>query len=217
VPYQVEAIPDELRERAAMYRTRLVEAAVELDERALADYLEGREPSEEVLRACIRKGTASGAFVPVLTGSAFKNKGVEPLLDAIVDYLPSPGAVQAGDVALQADTDAPLAALAFKEVSNDHGSLTVVRLYQGTLRPGDVVLNATLGKKERISRLYEMHADKKQELQEAHAGDIVAVVGLKETVTGDTLSALEHPIVLEQIVVPEPVIDVAVEPKTQAD
>jgi elongation factor G len=217
VPHQVEAIPEELRERAAMYRTRLVEAAVELDERALADYLEGREPSEEVLRACIRKGTASGAFVPVLTGSAFKNKGVEPLLDAIVDYLPSPGAVQAGDVALQPDTDAPLAALAFKEVGNDHGSLTVVRLYQGTLRPGDVVLNATLGKKERVSRLYEMHADKKQELQEAHAGDIVAVVGLKETVTGHTLSALEHPIVLEQIVVPEPVIDVAVEPKTQAD
>ncbi len=215
--YRIEAIPEALREQADAYRLRLIENAVEQDEQALTWYLEGRMPDDDVLRACIRKGTASGAFVPVLTGSAFKNKGVEPLLDAIVDYLPAPGTTQAGEVTLQAEAEAPLAALAFKLVSNDHGALTFVRVYQGRLQPGDVVLNATTGKKERIARLYEMHADKKQERDHAEAGDIVAIVGLKETVTGHTLCDPAHPLVLEQISVPEPVIDIAIEPKTQAD
>lgn len=217
VPYGVESIPDSLKDRAEIYRMRLIEMVVEQDEQALADYLDGREPSEETLRACIRKGTASGAFVPVLTGSAFKNKGVEPLLDAIVNFLPAPGTVQTGELVLQPDPEAALAALAFKVVSNDHGSLTFVRVYQGRIQPGDVVLNATTGKKERISRLYEMHADKKHEREYAEAGDIVAVVGLKDAATGHTLCDLDHPVVLEQIIVPAPVIDVAVEPKTQAD
>jgi elongation factor G len=217
VPYRIEAIPEELRERAAAYRMKLIETAVEQDEQALTDYLEGRTPSDEVLRACIRKGTASGAFVPVLTGSAYKNKGVELLLDAVVDYLPAPGNTQANDLVLESDPDAALAALAFKVVSNDHGTLTFVRVYRGRMKPGDVVLNATTGKKERISRLYEMHADKKEERDHAEAGDIVAIVGLKDTVTGHTLCDPNHPIVLEQISVPEPVIDIAIEPKTQAD
>jgi elongation factor G len=216
-PYRVEAIPDALRDAAASYRTRLIETVIEQDDQALADYLDGRMPDVDVLRACIRKGTASGAFVPVLTGSAFKNKGVEPLLDAIVDFLPEPGVARAGHDDVGSDPDAPLAALAFKIVNNDHGSLTFVRVYQGRLRPGDVVLNANTGKKERISRLYEMHADKKQEREHAEAGDIVGIVGLKETFTGHTLCDPNHPVVLEQIAVPEPVIDVAIEPKTQAD
>lgn len=217
VPYRMEAIPQELKERAAAYRMTLIETAVEQDEQALTDYLEGRTPSDAVLRACIRKGTASGAFVPVLAGSAFKNKGVELLLDAVVDYLPAPGVTQADDLVLQPDPDAALAALAFKVVSSDHGALTFVRIYRGSMRPGDVVLNASTGKKERISRLYEMHADKKQERDHAEAGDIVAIVGLKDTVTGHTLCDPDHPVVLEQISVPEPVIDIAIEPKTQAD
>ncbi len=218
MPYRVEAIPDALRESAARYRTALIETVIEQDDQALADYLDGRMPDVDVLRACIRKGSASGAFVPVLTGSAFKNKGVEPLLDAIVDYLPEPGVVaRAGHDNIGSDPDAPLAALAFKIVNNDHGSLTFVRVYQGRLRPGDVVLNANTGKRERISRLYEIHADKKQEREHAEAGDIVGIVGLKETVTGHTLCDPDHRVVLEQISVPEPVIDVAIEPKTQAD
>jgi len=216
VPFQVEAIPEDLQDSANRYRTRLIEAVIDQDDSALATYLEGLSPSADVLRACIRKATASGKFVPVLAGSAFKNKGVEALLDAVVDYLPAPAArVETGESA-----SAPLAslvALAFKVVNNDHGSLTFVRVYQGRLQPGDVVLNANTGKRERISRLYEMHADKKLERDYAEAGDIVGIVGLKETLTGHTLCDLHHPVVLEQITVPEPVIDVAIEPKTQAD
>jgi elongation factor G len=215
--FQVEPIPANLLEQAALYRARLIETVVEQDEHALAAYLDGQMPTVDVLRACIRKGTVSAAFVPVLTGSAFKNKGVEPLLDAIVDYLPAPGDLRHEAVDIGADPDAPLAALAFKVVNNDHGALIFVRVYRGRLRPGDMVLNANTGKKERISRLYEMHADKKQERTQAEAGDIVAIVGLKETVTGHTLCDPDHPLVLEQITVPEPVIDVAIEPKTQAD
>jgi elongation factor G len=208
VPYQLQAIPSELLEQARTYRARLIEAVIDQDEAALAAYLDGVEPSDEVLRACVRRATASGRFVPVLAGSAFKNKGVEPLLDAVVDFLPEPS---------QDAADAPLAALAFKIVSNDHGALTFVRVYSGRLLPGDAVLNANTGKKERISRLYEMHADKKEERTSAEAGDIVALVGLKDTTTGHTLCDPAHPVTLEQISVPEPVIDIAIEAKTQAD
>jgi len=208
VPYELRSIPPELLEQARAYRTRLIEAVIDQDEAALAAYLDGVEPSDDVLRACIRKATATGRFVPVLTGSAFKNKGVEPLLDAVVDYLPEPS---------QDAADAPLAALAFKIVSNDHGALTFVRVYSGRLSPGDAVLNANTGKKERISRLYEMHADKREERASAEAGDIVALVGLKDTTTGHTLCDPAHPVTLEQISVPEPVIDIAIEAKTQAD
>jgi elongation factor G len=217
VASKIEAIPDELAERAAAYRAKLVETAVEQDEAALVDYLEGRMPSVDTLHACIRKGTISGAFIPALAGSAFKNKGVELLLDAIVDYLPGPEEVSSGQEGLTSDSDAPLAALAFKVVTNDHGSLTFIRMYRGRLRAGDTILNSSTGKRERASRLYEMHADKKQEREQVQAGDIVAIVGLKDTVTGNTLCDPGHAIVLEQIVIPEPVIDVAVEPKTQAD
>lgn len=228
VPFEVHPVPETMLAQVATWRTRLVESALEHDDEALAAYLDGGQPSLAVLRASIRKGTIARAFVPVLTGSAFKNKGVEPLLDAVVDYLPAPDQVapnlattdgladqQQGNPATGAA--GPLAALAFKIVNNDHGALTFVRLYRGTLQAGDTVLNANTGKRERISRLYEMHADKKQELARAVAGDIVAVVGLKETATGHTLCAPDHVIVLEQISVAEPVIEMAIEPKTTLD
>lgn len=208
VPFTKEAIPPELQAQAEKYRARLIESVVEFDDAALASYLEGRTPDVATLRACIRKAVTGGDAVAVLAGSAFKNKGVQPLLDAIVDYLPDPASEAA---------DAPLQALAFKVVDSDHGSLTYVRVYEGRLRAGDVVLNANTGKKERISRLYEMHAKKKLEREVAEAGEIVALVGLKDTSTGHTLSDLQHPVILEQISVPDPVIDIAIEPKTQAD
>jgi len=216
-PYETQAIPPELMAQAMGWRARLVEAVVEQDDTALAAYLNGEEPSVEQLRACIRTGTLAGVFVPVLAGAAFKNKGVEPLLDAVVDYLPAPQDVRAVDGQPEADPDGPLAALAFKVVTDAHGSMVFVRVYRGRLRPGDVVLNANTGKTERVSRLYEVHADKHEERQLLEAGDIAAVVGLKDTVTGHTLSDRQHPVVLEEISIPEPVIHVAVEPKTQAD
>ncbi|QNM94836.1 elongation factor G [Chitinimonas koreensis] len=214
-PFAVEAIPAELAEAAALWRRRLVEHAVEQDDALLAAYLDGQEPDAAALRAAIRRGTLAGAFVPVLAGSAFKNKGVEPLLDAVTAYLPAPSDVARED--LDADPAGPLAALAFKVVHDEHGTLTFVRIYRGSLAAGDSVLNASNGRRERVSRLYEMHADKKQERQRAVAGDIVALAGLKATATGETLSDPAHPLQLERIVAPEPVIDVAVEPRSQAD
>ncbi len=214
-PFAVEAIPVAQGELAAVWHKRLVEAAVEQDDGLLSAYLDGKAPDADALRACIRRGTLNGAFVPVLAGAAFKNKGVEPLLDAMTAYLPAPGEVERYDVA--SDPSAPLAALAFKVVHDDHGTLTFVRVYRGRLAAGDTVLNASNGKRERISRLYEMHADKKQERELAVAGDIVALAGLKATTTGETLADPAHPLVLERIIAPEPVIDVAIEPKTQAD
>ena len=216
-PYETQAIPPELTAQAMGWRARLVETVVEQDDTALAAYLNGEEPSVEQLRACIRTGTLAGSFVPVLAGAAFKNKGVQPLLDAVVDYLPSPQDVRAVAGQPEADPDGPLAALAFKVVTDAHGSMVFVRVYRGRLRPGDTVLNASTGKTERVSRLYEVHADKHEERQVLEAGDIAAVVGLKDTVTGHTLSDRQHPVVLEEISIPEPVIHVAVEPKTQAD
>ncbi len=225
-PVQPADIPDDLRAQAAVYRARLVEAVVEQDDALLQAWLNGDEPSADRLRAGIREGTLAGAFVPVLACSAFKNRGVEPLLDAVVAYLPAPGEVtwqEAGDATQpEVDADSPLAALAFKVVTDDHGTMTFVRVYRGRLRAGDTVLNTATGKTERVSRLYEVHADKHVERELLEAGDIGAVVGLKDTLTGNTLtghSAADraHPLVLEQITIPPPVIDVAIEPKAQAD
>ncbi|KQW36531.1 elongation factor G [Rhizobacter sp. Root404] len=225
-PVRVEPIPDDLRELAAVWRARLVEAIVEQDDALLQAWMNGVEPSAVQLRAGIRRGTLAGTFVPVLAGSAFKNRGVEPLLDAVVAYLPAPGEADrdhAGEATQpEADPDGPLAALAFKVVTDDHGTMTFVRVYRGRLRAGDTVLNTSTGQTERVSRLYEVHADKHAERVQIEAGDIAALVGLKDTLTGQTLTGngaadRAHPLVLEQIAIPEPVIDVAIEPRTQAD
>lgn len=213
--YVTDAVPQALTEQAAAWRQCLLETLAEQDDALLEDYLAGREPASDALRAAIRRATIRGAVVPVLAGSAFKNKGVEPLLDAVTAYLPAPGEVSRR--AVSADVDQPLVALAFKVVHDAHGTLTFVRVYRGRLAAGDTVLNAGSGKRERVARLYEMHADRKQELRVAVAGDIVAIAGLKATITGDTLTDPAHPMVLESIDTPEPVIDVAIEPKSQSD
>lgn len=212
--YAVQAIPAALLAQAREARRELMETALEQDDAALLAYLDGVEPEAEVLRACIRRACISGAAVPVLAGSAFKNKGVEPLLDAIVDYLPAPHEKPGQDSALDfagAAEAAPLAALAFKIVQHEHGMLTFVRIYRGQLQAGDVLINARTGKRERISRLYEMHADKKSELALAGPGAIVALAGLKDTGTGDTLCAAEAILQLEAISLAEPVLEVALE------
>jgi len=211
-PYRVAEVPADLLAAARHHRERLVELAVEQDEAAMSAYLNGEEPSAEVLPACIRKAVLSSAFVPVLAGSAFRNRGVEPLLDAVVDWLPKPG-----EVASASDPQAPFSALAFKIASDDHGSMVFVRVYSGRLRRGDTVLNAATGRMERAARLYEVHADDRIERDELVAGDIAAIVGLKDTLTGHTLCDRDHPVHLEEISVPEPVIHVAIEPKAQAD
>jgi elongation factor G len=221
-PVQTAAIPDDLREPAASFRARLVEAIVEQDDTLLQAWLDGAKPSAERLRAGIRAGTLAGTFVPVLAGSAFKNRGVEPLLDAVVAYLPAPGEVQGDGTQPEADPAGSLAALAFKVVTDDHGTMTFVRVYRGRLRAGDTVLNTSTGKTERVSRLYQVHADKHEERELLEAGDIAGIVGLKDTLTGQTLTGngaadRAHPLVLEQITIPPPVIDVSIEPKTQAD
>ncbi len=205
--FREEPIPDELVAQASAWRERLVETVVEQDEAALHAWLHGGEVSVEQLRDCLRKGTLAGAFVPVLAGSAFRNKGVEPLLDAVVDYLPEPGS----------EADAPLAALAFKVASDAHGALVFVRVYRGRLKPGDVVLNATTGREERVARLYEIHADKREERASVQAGDIAGIVGLKDTLTGHTLCDPGSVVLLEEISVPQPMIEVAIEPRTRDD
>ena len=220
-------IPADLADKAAEYRSRLVEAALELDDAALEAYLEGTDPSEETLVACLRKGTVSGAFVPVLNGSAFKNKGVQPLLDAVVDYLPAPTDVDGvkgvnpdtGDeILLKSNDEEPFAALAFKVMTDPFvGTLTFIRVYSGAAASGDSVTNAGKGKRERIGRMLQMHANSREDVTEVRSGDILAVVGLKDTVTGDTLSDSRRLVVLESMDVPEPVIEIAVEPKTRAD
>ena len=222
-------IPADLAEKAAEYRAQLIESAVEMDDAAMELYLGGEEPSFEVLQACIRKGTISRVFVPVLCGSAFKNKGVQPLLDAVIDYLPAPVDVPAIDgvkfgteeeIHKHATDDEPFAGLAFK-IMNDPfvGSLTFVRVYSGVVEAGSYVQNTVKEKRERVGRMLLMHANSREEVKEARAGDIVAFAGLKDTTTGDTLcdptpSAL---VILERMEFPEPVIEVAVEPKSKAD
>ena len=220
-------IPAEFAEQAAVYRNKLVETVVELDDEALESYLGGSEPDAETLRRCVRKGTLGGDFVPVLNGAAFKNKGVQPLLDAVVDYLPSPAdvpairGVRAGTdktVERRSSDDEPFAALAFKVMADPYvGSLTFVRVYSGTLQGGGQVMNTIKQKRERVGRMLLMHANSREDVNEARAGDIVALAGLKNTTTGDTLSDVSHPVVLERIEFPDPVIEVAVEPKTKGD
>jgi len=226
--WEEREIPAELQDAAEAAREQMIETAVEADEALMEKYLEGEELSEEELRSAIRQGTLSFQFVPVLCGSAFKNKGVQPLLDAVVDYLPSPvdippvkgSAPNDPEKVLErkAADDEPFSALAFK-IMNDPfvGSLTFCRIYSGTLRKGEQVLNSVKSKRERIGRMLLMHANHREDIEEAYAGDIVALAGLKDTTTGDTLCAANAPIVLERMEFPEPVISVAVEPKSKAD
>ena len=226
-PIEIQEIPADLKEKAETYHHELIETAVEEDENAMNDYLEGKEISVETLKKCIRKGTLSQSFVPVFCGTAFKNKGVQPLLDAVIDYLPSPVDIPAIEgtkpgtdevISRKPSDNEPLSALAFK-IMNDPfvGSLTFVRIYSGTMSAGSYIYNSVKDKKERVGRMLLMHANKREDLKEANAGDIIALAGLKDTTTGDTLCDQNHPIVLENMVFPDPVIELAVEPKTKAD
>ncbi|NUH65601.1 elongation factor G [Sulfitobacter sp. S0837] len=224
-------IRESLQESANEWRAKLIETAVEMDDEAMENYLmDGAEPDVDTLRDLIRKGTLAIKFIPVLCGSAFKNKGVQPLLNAVVDYLPSPLDVvdymgfkpgdetETRDIPRRADDDMAFSGLAFK-IMNDPfvGSLTFTRIYSGVLKKGDTLLNSTKGKKERVGRMMMMHAINREEIEEAFAGDIIALAGLKDTTTGDTLCAPNDPVVLETMTFPDPVIEIAVEPKTKAD
>ncbi|XP_027334711.1 elongation factor G-2, chloroplastic-like [Abrus precatorius] len=221
-------IPADLLEQAQDYRAQMIENIVEFDDKAMENYLEGIEPDEETIKKLVRKGTLAASFVPVLCGSAFKNKGVQPLLDAVVDYLPSPldlppmkgSDPENPEVTIEriASDEEPFAGLAFKIMSDPFvGSLTFVRVYAGKLSAGSYVLNANKGKKERIGRLLEMHANSREDVKTALAGDIIALAGLKDTITGETLCNPDNPIMLERMDFPDPVIKVAIEPKTKAD
>ncbi|MGH7540840.1 MAG: elongation factor G, partial [Gemmatimonadota bacterium] len=221
-------VPDSMKQRVAEIRHELLEAVVEHDEQVLEKYLEGGELTEDEVRRALRKATLSGKVTPVLCGSAFKNKGVQRLLDAVVDYLPSPldvppviGHLPYADEHVEeraADEEAPFSALAFKIATDPYvGRLTYFRVYSGTLAAGSHVLNSTQGKKERVGRLLQMHANKREERDAVFAGDIAAAIGLKYTKTGDTLCSMDEPIILESMSFPEPVIRVAIEPKTKAD
>jgi elongation factor G len=218
-------IPDDILSQAEEYRTIMVEAVAEADDALMEKYLEGEELTEAEIKAGLRQGTIAGLIVPVLCGSAFKNKGVQLMLDAVIDYLPSPVEVQAIQGTLpngeteerKADDDAPMSALAFKVMADPYGRLTFVRVYSGILKKGSYVLNSTKDKKERISRLIVLKADDRIEVDELRAGDLGAVLGLKDTLTGDTLCDDDQPIILESLFIPEPVISVAVEPKTKQD
>jgi elongation factor G len=222
--YRVEEIPAALKEQAAGYRDKLIEILADHDEHLMELYLEGKTPEPDKIRAAIRAATLKMAITPVLLGSAFRNKGVQPMLDAVVDYLPSPvdlppvkGTVDGKEEERPPQDKAPFSALAFKIMTDQFiGTLTFIRVYSGKLESGASVLNSTRGRRERIGRLVKMHANKREELSEVYAGDICAV-GLRDTNTGDTLCDPAHPIVLESIEFPEPVIQIAIEPKTKAD
>jgi elongation factor G len=223
-------IRESLQDMANEWRGKMIEAAVEMDDDAMMEYLEGNEPDVPTLRKLLRKGTLEMAFVPVLGGSAFKNKGVQPLLNAVIDYLPSPLDVvdymgfkpgdeeEVRDIPRRADDAMAFSGLAFK-IMNDPfvGSLTFTRIYSGVLNKGDTLLNSTKGRKERVGRMMMMHSNNREEITEAFAGDIIALAGLKDTTTGDTLCAQNDPVVLETMTFPDPVIEIAVEPKTKAD
>jgi elongation factor G len=219
-------IPADLVEKAEAARLEMIEACVDLDEEAMEQYLEGNMPSEETIKRLLRKAVVTGAFYPVLCGSAFKNKGVQPLLDAVVDYLPSPldrPAIKGIDVKTEAETERhasdeePLALLGFKLMDDQYGVLTFCRIYSGKLEKGVSLLNSTRGKTERVGRMVLMHADSREEISEAFAGDIVALVGLKDTRTGDTLCDPQKPVILERMEFPDPVIEMAIEPKAKGD
>ena len=225
--FEYTDIPDDLADQAGEYREKLVEMAVERDDDAMEAYLEGNEPDADTLRACIRKGTLSLDFVPVMCGSAFKNKGVQPLLDAVVDYMPGPTDVPPikgidsrteEEIERHNSDDEPFAALAFK-IMNDPfvGSLTFIRIYSGVLESGSYIRNTVKDGRERVGRMLLMHANSREDVKEARAGDILAIAGLKNTTTGDTLSDPDSPVILERMEFPDPVIEVAVEPKTVGD
>jgi len=223
----IKEIPDDLKERAAEYRAAMIEAAVDMEDAAMQDYLDGKEPDEDTLRRLIRKATVTAAFYPMMCGSAFKNKGVQPLLDAVVDFLPSPADREAfkgidpksGEPVLRKPIDEePLSLLAFKIMSFEHvGSITFCRIYSGKINSGMALTNTTRDKKERVGRMYLMHAADREEIKEAFAGDIVALSGLKDTRTGETLADPQKPVLLEKMDFPNPVIEMKIEPKTKAD
>ena len=225
--FDIVPIPDDMAEQAAEYRAILIEAVAELDDDVMAAFFDGKEPDVATIKRLIRKAVLTGAFYPVLCGSAFKNKGVQPLLDAVVDYLPSPLDVPAvkgidpkddSEIERPQTDDAPLSMLAFKIMDDPFvGSITFCRIYSGTLNSGTTLLNSTKDKKERIGRMLEMHANDRKDIKEAFAGDIVAVAALKESTTGDTLCDPAKPVILEKMEFPEPVIEIAIEPKTKAD
>ena len=225
--FVIEDINEALIEDAKKWREQMIEIAVEQDDKAMEDYLDGKEPDVETLKKCIRKGTLSSSFVPVLCGSAFKNKGVQPMLDAVIDYLPSPADLppvkginpaDESEMNRVLDDDAPFSALAFK-IMNDPfvGTLTFCRVYSGVVDAGTTVYNTVKNNKERIGRMLLMHANHREDVKEARSGDIIAVAGLKNVTTGDTLCDSSKPIILEKMEFPDPVIEVAVEPKTKAD
>ena len=224
--YEVVDIPDDLKDKAAEYREALIETALEQDDDLMEAYLEGEEPSVDAIKSCIRKGTRELAFFPTFCGSAFKNKGIQIVLNAVVDYLPNPTEVEAqpevdlegnetGERAI-VDPDGPLRALAFKIMDDRYGALTFTRIYSGKIQKGDNVLNTYTGKTERIGRIVEMHADSREELDVAQAGDIVALLGMKNTQTGHTLCDPTNPATLEPMVFPDPVISIAVAPRDKA-
>jgi elongation factor G len=224
--YHDEEIPDNLKEAAVNARQEMIEACVDLDDQAMEDYLNGKEISNETIKRLLRKAVVTSAFFPVLCGSAFKNKGVQPLLDAVVDYLPSPLErppikgidVKTGEETVRNPTDRePLSMLAFKLMDDQYGVLTFCRIYSGKLEKGMALLNSTREKSERVGRMVLMHANSREEISEAFAGDIVALVGLKDTRTGDTLCDPTHPVILEKMDFPDPVIEMAIEPKTKGD
>ena len=223
-----EDIPADLMEKAKEARQLLLDTALAVDDEGMEEYFDKGDVSVETLKRAIKTGTISGAFRPVLCGTAFKNKGVQPLLDGVLDYLPSPIDVAGIKVAaeegedentvrriIKADPKAPFSGLAFKIINDKYGTLTFVRVYSGTLKSGDTLLNTTKDHKERIGRMFQMHADKRAEIKEVTAGDIAAFVGLKDTGTGDTLASADDPVVLERMSFPVPVIDISVEPKTK--
>ncbi|WP_433793318.1 elongation factor G [Actinoplanes sp. CA-252034] len=225
--YAVEEIPADLADQAAEWREKLIETLADVDDAVMEKYLEGEEVSVEEIRAAIRRATIASKANPVLCGSAFKNKGVQPMLDAVVEFLPSPldipaieGTATDGETVVlrKPSNDEPFSALAFKIQTDKHlGKLTYVRVYSGTLETGTQVINSTKDRKERIGKIYQMHANKREERATAQAGDIIAVQGLKQTTTGDTLSDPAKPVILESMTFPEPVIQVAIEPKTKSD
>jgi elongation factor G len=220
-------IPADLKDKSAEFRVKLIEAAVELDDAVMAKYLEGHEPDEATLKRLVRKGLLARKFVPVLCGSAFKNKGVQPLLDAVVDFLPNPADREAikgidpktgNEIVRKPDDKEPAAALAFKIMDDPFvGTITFCRIYSGTLASGSQLMNSTRDRKERVGRMLLMHANNREDIKEAYAGDIVALAGLKEVRTGDTLCDPQKPIILEKMEFPDPVIEIAVEPKSKAD
>ncbi len=220
-------IPEEYKEQAEEYRAKLVEAVAELDEELMMKYLEGEELTNEEIKAAIRKGTVNVEFYPVICGSAFKNKGVQKMLDAVLDYLPAPVDVPAikgilpdseEEITRESSDEGPFAALAFKVMTDPYvGKLTFFRVYSGTLESGSYIQNSTKGKRERVGRILQMHANSREEISKVYAGDIAAAVGLKDTTTGDTLCDDKNPVILESMNFPEPVIQLSVEPKSKAD